>query len=362
MKEQKSQEFLEINHAEYDLPDEIASNIKNQFEPMLSKMVELESEFNEIIKLPLEDAETSKRAKELRWKYVKIRTGTEDIHKKQKAFYLNGCKFIDGWKNAQKFASQGKEEKLLFIENYLTNLENERKQSLHNKRLELIKPLSDKISVSDVFFGDMDEDVWEAYYNAKKNTYNDIIQSELKAEEERKENARLDSIELKRRLEVSQYAQFIKESFDLRNSTESEYENYFKTLKVLSSKYELEREAFKKEAERLKIENEAKEKQMADERAKAEAERKALEKKIEEEKRAKAKIEAQIKLKEKEERAAQRKAKLASDKDKLESLAIQLESITMPQLRNPESEDIIKNVQVLLNKVSTYIREKANNL
>lgn len=354
--------MLEINHTEYGLPDEIAINIQSQFQPMLNKMVELENEFNEIIKMPLDESETAKKAKELRWKYVKIRTGTDEIHKSQKSFYLNGCKFIDGWKNAQKFASQGKEEKLLYIENYLVNLEKERKQNLHNTRYELLKPLFNKITLSDVFFGDMEEDVWQAYFEAKNKLYEDILKSEEKAELEKKERERLDALELKRKFEVSQYSQFIKENIDLRNSTESEYQIYLDTLKVLRTKYELERERFREEAERLRKDNEAKEQQMAAERAKAEAERKALEKKIEEEKRAKAKIEAQIKLKEKEEKAAQRKAKLASDKDKLESLAVQLESLTMPQLKNPESEDIINNVQVLLNKVSTYIREKANNL
>jgi hypothetical protein len=47
---------------------------------------------------------------------MKIRTATLDIHKKQKAFYLAGGKFVDGWKNAQHFASMGKEEKLEEIE------------------------------------------------------------------------------------------------------------------------------------------------------------------------------------------------------------------------------------------------------
>jgi colicin import membrane protein len=354
--------MLEISHTEFGIPDEIAVNIQSQFQPMLTKMVELETEFNEIIKLPIEDAETSKKAKELRWKYVKIRTGTDEIHKKQKAFYLNGCKFIDGWKNAQKFASQGKEEKLQFIENYIENVEKERKENLHKQRYEIIKPLFDKLPLSDVLLGDMDEDVWEAYYNAKKNTYNDIIQSELKAEEERKEKAILDALEMNRKLEVSRYAQFIKEEFDLRNANETQYKEYLSSLEVFFKEYELERVKLKADAENLKKANEEKEKQLAEERAKAELEKAALEKKIEEEKRAKAKIEAQIKLKEKEEKAALRKAKLASDRDKLEALAVQLESLSLPELKNEESEAIIKNVKVLMNKVCVYIREKANDL
>jgi len=46
--------------------------------------------------------------KELRLKYMKIRTATLDIHKKQKAFYLAGGRFVDGWMNASLMALSSK--------------------------------------------------------------------------------------------------------------------------------------------------------------------------------------------------------------------------------------------------------------
>ena len=111
-------EIVKINPVDYNLTDDTAKNIQQQFEPMLKKMVELENEFNEVVNLAIGESETTKKAKELRLKYVKVRTGTAEIHKNQKAFYLNGGRFIDGWKNAQLFASQGKESKLEEIEKY----------------------------------------------------------------------------------------------------------------------------------------------------------------------------------------------------------------------------------------------------
>jgi hypothetical protein len=56
---------------------------------MLDKMEIMEEEYNRIIKLEVSD-ENCKLAKELRLKFVKIRTGTAEIHKKAKAYYLNG--------------------------------------------------------------------------------------------------------------------------------------------------------------------------------------------------------------------------------------------------------------------------------
>jgi hypothetical protein len=65
---------------------------------------------------------------------VKIRTGTGEIHKTAKAYYLAGGRFVDGWKNAQAFASQGKEETLLAIEQHFENLERERMRIIREER------------------------------------------------------------------------------------------------------------------------------------------------------------------------------------------------------------------------------------
>src|SRR3972149_1405125 len=110
--------LVKIDPKEFGLQETKAKEIAAQFQPMLDKMVELENEYNKVVSLPIEEASTATLAKIVRLKYVKVRTGTSEIHKVQKNFYLMAGRFIDGWKNAQLFASQGIEEKLLAIEEY----------------------------------------------------------------------------------------------------------------------------------------------------------------------------------------------------------------------------------------------------
>ena len=108
-------ELVKINPSDYGLEEQKAKEISDMFKPMLDKMVDLEKRYNEVISLEIQP-ETCKKAKELRLEYVKVRTGTATIHKELKAFYLQGGRFVDGWKNAQLMASQGIEEKLINIE------------------------------------------------------------------------------------------------------------------------------------------------------------------------------------------------------------------------------------------------------
>jgi len=207
-------ELVKINPSEFGLTEDTAKNIQAQFEPMLAKMVELEAEFNEVVQLPIDSPEAAKKAKEVRLKYVKVRTGTAEIHKLQKAFYLNGGRFVDGWKNAQLFASQGKEQKLQEIEDYLANIEKQRLAELQEVRLSAIAPYIEDTTGLDL--SSMAEDVWDAYYEAKKRAYNDRIEAEKeaerlrleaeKAERERIEAQRVENERLKKEAEAREAA------------------------------------------------------------------------------------------------------------------------------------------------------------
>ena len=86
-------ELVKINASEYGLEEIKAQQIEAQFKPMLEKMSALEREYNEVIKLEV-SGETCAKAKELRLKYVKVRTGTAAIHTQQKAFYLAGGRYV----------------------------------------------------------------------------------------------------------------------------------------------------------------------------------------------------------------------------------------------------------------------------
>jgi len=197
--------IVKINPTEYGLTDETAARIEAQFTPMLAKMTELEGEYNAILGLNIEDPNTAKLAKDLRLKYVKVRTGTADIHKVQKAYFLNGGRFVDGWKNAQLFASQGKEEALERIEKHAENLERERLEKLQQLRVALLAEYVE--NASELSLSGMEQDVFDAYLSAKKQAFEDRKAAELKAEQDRiarekaeaeeREAQRLENIRLK---------------------------------------------------------------------------------------------------------------------------------------------------------------------
>jgi colicin import membrane protein len=292
-------EIVKINPSEFGLTEETALNIQAQFQPMLEKMSELENEFNEVVSLPIDDLNTSKVAKELRLKYVKIRTATASIHKIQKEFYLSGGRFVDGWKNAQIFASQGKEEKLEAIEKHLENLEKTRLFELNEKRkLELSIYVED---VTGLVLSGMDSDVWEAYFQTKKKNYEDKIAAEkeaerLKLEAELKEKERIEAQRIeneKLKLEAEKREKEI-EAERLQAKKEAE----LKAAEIERERREIEaknQEALKIEREKqIALEKELQAKKEAELKAEKERQEKELQAKKEAEKLAKAPLKKQL--------------------------------------------------------------------
>lgn len=197
-------EIVKINPIDYNLTDDTAKNIQQQFEPMLKKMVELENEFNEVVNLAIGESETTKKAKELRLKYVKVRTGTAEIHKNQKAFYLNGGRFIDGWKNAQLFASQGKESKLEEIEKYHENIEKQRVALLEQERMSLISPYITTTGIAGVNLGLMLDDVWNAFFEAKKRSHEEQQEIERLEAVKREDESKAKELELQAQIKENE--------------------------------------------------------------------------------------------------------------------------------------------------------------
>jgi hypothetical protein len=200
-------ELIKVDAKEYGIEESKAADIAAQFKPMLDKMIELETEYNEVIALPIESA--GPQAKSLRLKYVKVRTGTENIHKDQKAFYLAAGRFVDGWKNAQLFAAQGIESKLEQIENYAINLENERIERLRTEREKILAKY--EVDTSGIGLGRMTQQVFDNFLLGVKTAYENRIEAERIAEEQRQaaieaerlriENQRIENERLKKEAE-----------------------------------------------------------------------------------------------------------------------------------------------------------------
>lgn len=265
-------QIIKIDPTEYGLAATEAEQVKKVFIPMIEAIDEIEKEFNQVISLPI-SPENVKTARELRLRIVKIRTGTDSIHKKAKEYYLNGGRFVDGIRNTLKFAITGKEDKLEEIENYYVNLEKERIQKLHKERVLEISQYMENCDHID--FGNMDENVFKAYLEARKKEYEDKIEAEKKAREEQIKREQEQTIYTSRLIEVAQY-KYLNIPFSLSlETTQEEYDQIISSLKEAKAlddekrkreqeELELKREEQKKLEENLRIERE--------ERAKAERE------------------------------------------------------------------------------------------
>lgn len=328
-------ELVKINASDYGLEETKASEIKAMFTPMLNKMEELEVQYNEVLKQEI-NPETCQMAKDLRLSYVRVRTGTEKIHKELKAFYLNGGRFVDAFKNTQAFASGEKEKTLKNIEDHFEIIEHDRLEKLRIDRLALLKPYTD---IEPLAVANMEQAVFDNLLQGFKVAHETRIAAEKKAEEDRiaKEKAEAEERE-KQRLE------------NIRLKAEAEEKERLA---------EIER---KKNAKILADQKAKADKERAELLAKAESERKEKER-LENE--IKAKAEAERKAKDDEERkrkADEKKARLAPDKDKLLSFMQLINNLPRPEVKTIEAADIASKANTMLVQVANYIKENANKL
>lgn len=348
-KKQMSTEIVKLNPSEFGIEDSKAAEIAAQFKPMLDKMVELENEYNEVIALPIELASTAKKAKEVRLKYVKVRTGTKDIHKAQKEFYLAGGRFVDGWKNAQHFASIGKEDKLERIEKHAETLEKNRVDLLHATR-GLLLPDG---NVHGQHLGLMSDEVWDIFLNgaiandkAKKEQEElarlaeqearqrrEIEESRLRAENEalKAERDKVNAIRAQRSKELAPYIRFIRDYNKMLELDEKEYQEELLSVKK-GAELEAEKERVKQEEFRKQIEAEAREaaQKHAEELAAIHAER------IKEDELSK------------------------GDSEKVESLISDLRALSKKySFKSKKHKAVYASVGDLLEKVVVYIEQKS---
>ncbi len=188
--------IVKINGADYGLEESKAKQISDMFKPMLDEMVSLEKEYNEIAKLDM-SRETCAKAKELRLKYVYVRTGTDKIHKELKRFYLDGGRFVDGWKTAQIHASSGIEGKLKDIEKHYENIEIERVETLQKSRALLLTPYIEEELIPTTL-GTMSEDIFSNFLTGTKTNHQAKIDAEKKVENERIAKEKADKEERER--------------------------------------------------------------------------------------------------------------------------------------------------------------------
>jgi hypothetical protein len=377
-------ELVKVLASDYGLEETKASEVKAMFVPMLEKMESLEGEYNDILKEEI-NPETCQRAKDLRLTYVKVRTKTAEIHKELKAFYLNGGRFIDAWKNAQAMASGEKEQTLKSIEDHFENLEKVRIEKLRLDRENQLKVYTEIMPLA---LGHMEQDVFDNYLAGVKLAYETRIAAEKKADEDRiakekkdaeeREAQRLENIRLKadaeekerlaeierkikarRNEELRPYIIFIRDYSKMISLEEKEYQKEFKDIqRAAKEHYEFEAK-----------ENQRKQKEKDDLLKKADAEKKKrerleaeIEKKRIDELKAKRDAELKIENERKAQVAAEKKAKLAPDKTKLLNFMQDINDLPRPDVKSIEAGMVAQNANTMLVQAAKYILDNASKL
>lgn len=161
-----------VDPAAYGVTQETAQKIEAQFLPMLSALSALEKEyFNIIGSKDMRSKAVVSAARRLRHQYGELRRLVAEIHKRQKAYFLNGGRFVDAFKNVQTFACTGREDALEAIEKAVEIEREERRRQLQATRSDLLRdyvPDPDRLDL-----GNMEEDVFRAYFAARKKEHDD---------------------------------------------------------------------------------------------------------------------------------------------------------------------------------------------
>jgi hypothetical protein len=281
-----------VKFEEFGLDEQKAKEITKDLPQIISERDVLAEQYNEVIRMDIEDPATAKTASDLRKLIKNNRTkGIEAWHKANKEYFLRGGQFVDAIKKKEIAENVRMEDSLEEIEKYWERKEQERLDKLNEERIALVAPYLEDVTGLNIAF--MEEDVFQAYLTAKKNAYEAKIAEEKRIEDERLENERISALHearLKVALPLYPFWSEYEKTLNFGQESEKDFNSFMDRLKKAKSDHEAEQELIRLENGRLKKEAEEKEKARQKEEserlAKEEAERKSREEKEKKEKEA----------------------------------------------------------------------------
>ena len=253
---------LEQSGLEKSQAETVLAGFKNFFEEVKRHELRAKS----IVITDASQVAEIKEAREIRLELKNIRVHAEKVRIERKEFFLRGGKAIDGIANVLKALIIPLEDHLDKQEHFAERMEEERKERVNAERMLALQPYVLDISVYNL--KDMTDGAFEVLLKTSKTAFESIKDAEKRAEEER----------------------IAKEKADKE-----------------------EQERIRLENEKMKVEAEAREKEIAKERAKVDVERKKAEEAQRKEGEGREKAEAELKAKQESEERAKRE-KEESDK------------------------------------------------
>lgn len=319
-----------------------AEQIRATFEPMAKMLSEFEKDYIEIIQESIigMTKEVALKAKRCRIDIGKVRIETGKIKDKQKEYIKLEDRAIMGVHNILVWAVKEKEDKLKEIENFAEIAEQKRLEDLQNERAgKLLKYVED---AHERKLSEMEEDVWDAYFNSKKKEHEDRIEAEKKAEADRVEKEKAFKLEQER---IRKENEVLKKQADEREKL---------------AKIEEEKRA-KAESERLKKEDLA----QKEREKKEKKEREQYEAKLKIERIEKEKAEKLLKTQQEEKELAEKQAKEKAqaelnkgDLDKVKDLISDLESLKSKfSFKSDKYKKMYSDTNLLIDKVINHIKK-----
>jgi len=349
-----STEMIKLDAPELDIiEDSKAQAIKDIFEPMTEALFAFEGAYAAIIKSAdkeITDAVTAE-AKRLRIDIGKVRIAAEKLRKEQKDEYLRAGQAIDGVNNILKWAIIDKENKLKGIEDHFAIENKKRLDALQIERATMLAAYVE--DAHDRNLAAMEEEVWNAYYAAKKKEFDDRVAAEKQAEIDRIAKEKADAEERKR---IEKENARLKKKADERERQAAIEQEEREKAEADRIAIEQEEQKKREKAEAKRVADEKAAQAKRDEVARKEQEKHDEELRIEREKLEL--IETEIKRREEAERVAAEEAEAKEqaalsmgDKDKVVELVKDLES-----LKTKYTFKSAKNKK-MYSRVSTYLDE-----
>ncbi len=323
-----SEQLVLINPKDFEIDDSMASNITSKIVTLKKERDILSQKYLEVMQMDINDPETAKEAKKARLLIRDNRTkGFEAQRVADKKVPLRLGQFIDAVYGSETAENVRMEGALESIEKHAENLEKQRLEELQRERIKLAIPYVHE----DFYFPDlssMDQEVFDAYLQTKKNTFEARIAAEKKAEQERLERDRIQNLHNERFQLLLPMWQFVEDKeANFGILTQEVFEYFLQSKEMQKVEFEKEQEQIRIENQKLREEAEKKEADAKKEREVQEAamakERKKAQEAAEKERKEKEALEAQLK-KERDEKAAEeakKQAELEKERLRLENLS-----------------------------------------
>lgn len=274
--------------SEFGIEPGKVANLLGNLPQIQDERLELMAQYEQVVRMDIDDPKTSEIAKKLRIRIRDNRTkGIMVWHKSTKEYFLKGGQFVDAIKTKEVAVNTRMEENLEQIENYLILKKQKELEELRMKRKEELMPYMEFVPPIDLGMLS-DEDYAKVLTGAKLQ----FEHHQAQEAQRQAEALRLQKIEELRKHRMSQvvvlglfsHFSFANGDRNVGELSEEEYQATLTAAKKEKHEEEMEKERIRIENERLV--QEAKQRELELQRQRAEAEQKERELQLERERQA----------------------------------------------------------------------------